>query len=141
LQWVSPERISASPATIAAIDSKGFGKPQIVHPRLGQGLFRIFLTEQYGRRCAVSGERTLPVLDATHIKPYTIVQKHELSNGLLMRSDLHRLFDEGYLSVDPASRRIAVSKRIKEEFDNGRDYYKLEGQQYISLITGGAECL
>jgi putative restriction endonuclease len=127
LQSVSNEKISDSPATIAAIDSKGFGKPQVVHPRLGQGLFRILVTEQYGRRCAVSGERTLPVLDATHIKPYTIVQKHELSNGLLMRSDLHRLFDDGYLSISPVSRQIAVSKRIKEEFENGRDYYKLEG--------------
>lgn len=135
LRSVSPEKISESPATIAAIDSRGFGRPQVVHPRLGQGLFRIFITEQYGRRCAVSGERTLPVLDATHIKPYTIVQKHELSNGLLMRSDLHRLFDDGYLSVDPASRRIAVSKRIKEEFENGRDYYKLEGAEVREPIA------
>jgi putative restriction endonuclease len=44
-----------------------------------------------------------------------------------MRSDLHRLFDEGYLTVDPGTRKIAVSRRIREEFDNGRDYYKLEG--------------
>ena len=45
-----------------------------------------------------------------------------------MRSDLHRLFDEGYLTVDPKDRQIVVSKRIKEEFENGKDYYKLEGQ-------------
>jgi len=44
-----------------------------------------------------------------------------------MRSDLHRLFDKGYISVDPSSRRLRVSKRIKDEFENGRDYYKLEG--------------
>jgi putative restriction endonuclease len=56
------------------------------------------------------------------------VKRHELSNGLLMRSDLHKLFDEGYLTVDPKDRHILVSKRIREEFENGKDYYKLEGQ-------------
>ena len=44
-----------------------------------------------------------------------------------MRSDLHRLFDDGCLSVDPATRQVLESSRIREEFDNGRDYYKLEG--------------
>lgn len=106
---------------------EGFGKPQIVLPRLGQGLFRIMVTDVYSRRCAITGERTLPVLEAAHIKPYKLVQRHEVSNGLLLRADLHKLFDEGYLTVDPQDRRIAVSKRIKEEFENRKDYYKLEG--------------
>jgi putative restriction endonuclease len=57
-----------------------------------------------------------------------MVQRHEVSNGLLLRSDLHKLFDEGYLTVDPKDRSIVVSRRIKEEFENGKDYYKLEGQ-------------
>lgn len=127
LRNIAPERIEQSPATLAAVDSKGYGKPQIVLPRLGQGLFRIYLTDYYDRRCAITGERTLPVLDAAHIKPFAIVQKHEVSNGLLMRSDLHRLFDDGYIAVDPASRCVRVSKRIKDEFENGKDYYKLEG--------------
>ncbi len=127
LRNIAPERIEQSPATLAAVDSKGYGKPQIVLPRLGQGLFRILVTDFYDRRCAVTGERTLPVLDAAHIKPYEIVQKHEVWNGLLVRSDLHRLFDRGYLSVNPATRRVSVSKRIRDEFENGRDYYKLEG--------------
>jgi putative restriction endonuclease len=68
------------------------------------------------------------VPEAAHIKPYSLVMRHEVSNGLLLRSDLHKLFDEGYLTVDPQDRRVVVSKRIKEEFENGRDYYKLEGQ-------------
>jgi putative restriction endonuclease len=74
------------------------------------------------------GERTLPVLEAVHIKPYPLVKRHELPNGLLMRSDLHRLFDEAYLTVDPKDRSVLVSKRIREEFENGKDYYKLQGQ-------------
>jgi hypothetical protein len=51
----------------------------------------------------------------------------EVSNGLLLRSDLHKLFDEGYITVDPADRKILVSPRIREEFENGREYYRLHG--------------
>ena len=127
LMYLAPEKIGQSPATLAAVESKGYGKPQNIVPRLGQGLFRILVTDVYDKRCVVTGERTLPVLDAAHIKPYEVVQKHEIWNGLLMRSDLHRLFDRGYVSVDPSTRRFLVSKRIKDEFENGRDYYKLEG--------------
>jgi putative restriction endonuclease len=97
-------------------------------PRLGQGLFRVEVIEAYSRRCAITGERTLPVLEAGHIKPYSLVQRHDVSNGLLLRSDLHRLFDGGYLTIDPSDRRVVVSDRIKEEFQNGKEYYKLEGQ-------------
>jgi putative restriction endonuclease len=116
-------------ATLAAIESNGLGRPQIVLPRLGQGLFRVLVTDAYSRRCSITGERTLPVLEAAHIKPYSMTMRHEISNGLLLRSDLHKLFDEGYLTVDPHGRRIVVSKRIKEEFENGKEYYRLEGQQ------------
>lgn len=127
LSTSAPENLQPESATIAAIESQGYGKPHVVLPRLGQGLFRVLLTDVYERRCAITGERTLPVLDAAHIKPYPVVQRHELPNGLLMRSDLHRLFDNGYLTVHPTERKVLVSKRIKEEFENGRDYYLLEG--------------
>ena len=115
-------------ATQAALESHGHGKPQITLPRLGQGLFRVVVTDAYDRRCALTGERTLPVLDAAHIRPFHLHQRHEVSNGLLMRSDLHRLFDGGYITVDPADRKIVVSQRIKEEFSNGKEYYRLHGQ-------------
>jgi putative restriction endonuclease len=126
-------------AALAAIESNGYGKPQIVLPRLGQGLFRVLVTDVYQRRCAITGERTLPVLDAAHIKPYTVVQRHEVPNGLLLRSDLHRLFDDGYLTIDPANRCVVVSKRIKEEFENGKDYYALEGSRLREPIEPWAK--
>jgi HNH endonuclease len=128
IEQFKPASLEPGTAALAAIESNGFGKPQIVLPRLGQGLFRVLLTDAYERRCSITGERTLPVLEAAHIKPYSGVQRHEISNGLLMRSDLHRLFDEGYMTLDPGDRRVVVSKRIREEFENGKDYYKLEGQ-------------
>jgi putative restriction endonuclease len=127
LQTEAPAQLQVGTAAFAAVESNGYGKPQIVLPRLGQGLFRVLVTDAYQRRCAITGERTLPVLDAAHIKPYTVVQRHEVSNGLLLRSDLHRLFDCGYLTIDPANHCLVVSKRIKEEFENGKEYYALEG--------------
>jgi putative restriction endonuclease len=105
-----------------------YGDPIEVLPRLGQGSFRVLVTDAYGRRCAMTGERTLPVLDAVHIRSYAAEGEHRVQNGLLLRSDLHRLFDRGYLTVRP-NLRIEVSIRIREEFENGRDYYALSGRE------------
>lgn len=105
-----------------------YGAPQTVHPRLGQGAFRVVVTDFYDRRCAVTGERTLPVLEAAHIKPYADGGAHAITNGLLLRSDLHTLFDRGYLTVTP-QHRLEVSRRIREEYENGRDYYALSGRE------------
>jgi putative restriction endonuclease len=104
-----------------------YGEPVLVYPRLGQGAFRILVTDNYHRRCAVTGERTLPALDAAHIRPYSDGGMHAVSNGLLLRRDIHSLFDAGYVTVTP-NYRFEVSKRIKEEFENGRDYYALKGR-------------
>jgi putative restriction endonuclease len=69
----------------------------------------------------------LPPLEAAHIKPFAPVQAHEITNGLSLRSDIHRLYDLGYVSVRP-DYTFAVSKQIREEFENGRDYYALDGR-------------
>jgi putative restriction endonuclease len=104
-----------------------YGKPTLVLLRLGQGSFRVVVTDLYERRCAVTGERTLPVLQAGHIKPCAASGPHDPTTGLLLRSDLHTLFDRRYATVTPEL-RFAVSKRIKDEFENGRDYYALDGR-------------
>jgi putative restriction endonuclease len=103
-----------------------YGEPVLIRPRLGQGAFRILVTDNYHRRCAVTGERTLPALDAAHIRPYSEGGTHEVCNGLLLRRDIHSLFDAGYVTVTPDF-RFEVSKHIKEEFENGRTYYALTG--------------
>jgi len=50
---------------------------------------------------------------------------NEVSNGLLLRSDLHTLFDRHYITIHPNERTVIVSQRIREEFENGRGYYAL----------------
>lgn len=115
-----------APLSAHAIAEDRYGPPILVQPRLGQGAFRVEVLDAYARRCAITGERTLPVLDAAHIRPYAQSGPHRLDNGLLLRKDLHALFDAGYVTVTP-SFELRVSRRIREEFENGRDYYALEG--------------
>lgn len=103
-----------------------YGEPVLTSQRLGQGSFRILVTDACDRRCAVTNERTLPALDAAHIKPYSESGQHVVSNGILLRRDLHALFDRGYVTITP-SMELDVSRRIKEEYENGRDYYRLHG--------------
>jgi putative restriction endonuclease len=105
-----------------------YGPGQIIRPRLGQGGFRVLVTEAYNRRCAITGERTLPVLQAAHIKPYSESGPHHISNGLLLRSDLHILFDRGLMTVTP-DYRVEVSRRIRDEYENGKEYYRLSGKR------------
>ncbi len=112
-----------------------FGAPRIITPRLGQGEFRIVVTDAYQRRCAVTGECTLPVLDAAHIHPFSEGGVHRVSNGLLLRLDLHKLFDDGYVTVSP-NLRFEVSRRIRDEYENGKDYYRPAGNEI--RVPGGA---
>lgn len=109
-----------------------YGTPLLVRPRLGQSGFRVVVTDAYQRRCAITGERTLPVLEAAHILPYAEQGPHELQNGLLLRSDFHKLFDAGLVTVTPEL-SIEVSPRIREEWFNGKAYYRLHGQSLANL--------
>jgi putative restriction endonuclease len=99
-----------------------------VRRRLGQGSFRALVTDAYERRCAVTGEKILPVLQAAHIRPVTEGGLHRVDNGLLLRSDVHTLFDKGYLTVTPTF-QLAVSKRLRDDFDNGAYYYDMRGRE------------
>jgi putative restriction endonuclease len=107
--------------------SSRYGNPQLVTPRLGQGGFRVVVMEGYSRRCAVTGEKTLPVLEAAHIRPYADDGPHAISNGIFLRSDFHTLFDRGYITITNEY-RIEVSRRIRDEFSNGREYYAFHGK-------------
>jgi len=106
----------------------GYGAPTLVTPRLGQGAFRINVTKAYHRQCAITNEKTLPALEAAHIRPFASSPSHATSNGILFRSDIHHLFDQGYVSVQP-DLVFRVSKTIRAEFSNGRDYYALDGSR------------
>jgi putative restriction endonuclease len=114
-----------SPARNAQANCNKSRSSVLVRPRLGQGAFRVAVTDAYGRACAVTGEHSLPVLEASHIKPYALEGPHEVNNGLLLRSDLHQLFDLGYITVTP-DLRLKVGEHLRGEFENGRTYYPMD---------------
>jgi putative restriction endonuclease len=102
-----------------------------VRPRLGQGAFRVAVTDAYGRACTVTGEHSLPALEAAHIRPFADDGPHTVSNGLLLRADLHRLFEQGYMTVGPDA-KVLVSSRLRADYNNGHTYYPFAGRE-ISL--------
>ena len=120
-------RSAMSVPTWDGVEPDRYGAPRVVKPRMGQGSFRVLVTDAYMRSCSVTGERVLPTLEAAHVRPYSEGGEHSLANGLLLRSDLHKLFDQGYITIAP-DRRIEVSSRIREEYDNGREYYAYHGK-------------
>ena len=103
---------------------------QLSIQREGQGSFHVRVLDAYHRRCAVTGERALPTLDAAHIQRYLGPASNHVQNGLCLRADIHRLFDVGYVTVTP-DYRLEVSRRLKEDFENGEPYYQLGGTRLL----------
>ena len=127
-----PIDVGKNPFQFEESVSPAYGKSVLTKVRLGQGAFRVLITDAYSRRCSITGEKTLPVLEAAHIKPYAESGPHFISNGLLLRSDMHKLFDSGYLTITN-DYKIEVSQRIKEEFQNGKEYYQYHGKELLYL--------
>ena len=129
-QAVSERLVTRLRAT--TVEEPRFGDAYLARARLGQGAFRTLVTDAYHRRCAVTGERSLPALEAAHIRAHAAAGPNRTRNGLLLRADIHRLFDDGYVTVDP-DLRFVVSPRLHEEFENGRVYYALDGQPLANV--------
>lgn len=96
-------------------------------PRLGQGTFRARLLDAYGRRCAVTGERTEPILQAAHVQPYLGPRSNHPQNGILLAQEIHTLFDEDLIAVMPDD-TVRVSSQIRERWSNGRRFYEWHGK-------------
>lgn len=105
-------------------------REQMTAVREAQGTFRVRVLEAYAGRCAVTGEHALPVLDAAHITPYRGLYSNHVQNGLVLRADLHRLYDDGYVTVTP-DYQFKVSQRLNDEFENGKAYYEMAGRRLL----------
>jgi hypothetical protein len=82
--------------------------------RRGQKRFRDRLLSAYGKRCCVTGTDSEEVLEAAHIQPYAASGTNSVKNGLLLRSDIHVLFDLFLLSIDPTTQSVYCSKQIRK---------------------------
>lgn len=121
------------------LDDRRYGEPVLSRPRLGQASFRLSVLEAYGSKCAITGSGALPALEAAHIRSYADGGRHLVANGMTLRSDLHRLYDRGYLGVDPDF-RIRVSPRLHTDFGNGADLYERQDRgQVIRLPSRPAD--
>lgn len=80
--------------------------------RQGQRGFRRDLLKAYDGRCAITGETSVWVLEAAHIAPYRGTKSNHPSNGILLRADVHTLFDLHLISIDPHTGRVRTSFRL-----------------------------
>ena len=97
--------------------------------RQGQSGFRQKLLKAYNYQCMVTGCNAAPALEAAHIIPYKGAQTNHVSNGLLLRSDIHTLFDLHLLSIHPETHRIVISPQLLVT-----SYAEYEGQSLMSKI-------
>ena len=91
--------------------------------RRGQPAFRAALLDAYGRRCAITACSVVDVLEAAHITPYLGNLTNHLSNGLLLRTDLHTLFDCYLLAIEPKTRTVILAETLKDS-----SYVKIAGR-------------
>jgi hypothetical protein len=82
--------------------------------RRGQRKFRTALLEAYGGRCAITGCPVVPLLEAAHITPYLGPDTNSIKNGILLRTDIHTLWDLGLLAVDPNTGEVWVSPEVDD---------------------------
>ncbi len=101
-----------------------------VKQRIGQGAFRVMVIDAYNRRCCMTGERTLPVVDAAHIQKHVSIESNDVRNGLALRRDIHALFDSGFIAVNQ-DYEVLVSNKIQKYYENGREYRQLEGREIV----------
>ncbi|WP_145883039.1 HNH endonuclease signature motif containing protein [Streptomyces sp. BK340] len=73
----------------------------IAAARRGQDAFRKALVREYGMFCAVTGPTPAEALEAAHLRPFAVTEQHHVEEGLLLRADIHRLFDSGLLAIGP----------------------------------------
>lgn len=110
----------------------GGHKAATVRVRVGQGSFRRRLLDKFGSICAFTGPAPAPALEACHLYSYSVVGEHDTHGGLLLRRDIHRLFDLGYLAVDPSTLAVDVAAPLSA-FPM---YESLNGQTLHAVVTG-----
>jgi hypothetical protein len=90
-----------------------------IQSRRGQQEFRARLLGQFQGQCCITGCSAEEVLEAAHISPYSMNQDMGLSNGLILRADLHTLFDCGLLAIDTERKQVLLAPRLQKSVDYG----------------------
>ena len=123
LPTISSEQADDSAFDPDSVNNDGLRALRAIRLRRGQPAFRAALLSAYDRRCAITGCAVEDVLEAAHITPYRDNLTNHVSNGLLLRADLHTLFDCGLLTIEPATRTVVLADALKTS-----SYGKLAGK-------------
>lgn len=102
---------------------------RLIRQRRGQKKFRDSLRKRYKDRCVVTGCEVLDLLEAAHIKPYRGEDDNHSENGLLLRADIHTLFDLDLLGIEPKELRVELHPAVA----NDNDYNRLHGRKLDCL--------
>jgi putative restriction endonuclease len=124
------EKVNNLDQTISG--GKRYGSEYLSRARLGQGAFRVLITEAYKHKCAITGEGALPVLQASHIQPYSKNGPHSIDNGILLRADLHILFDCGHITITP-DYKVRLSKHFVKDYEIGKEYESLNERSLLFI--------
>lgn len=125
------------------VDDSGFFLPETVEDqrdrvlasvvqRQGQRDFRRLLLRAYESQCAITGCAVIDVLEAAHIYPYMGRETNIASNGLLLRADVHTLFDLKLVSIDASAMQVCVAPSLVES-----EYWSLSGKPFSGPSANG----
>jgi len=88
-------------------------KQVTIRERPGQATFRKKLKGAYNHTCCMSGCDVSDALEGAHIDAFKSKASDNLRNGLLLRRDIHTLFDRHLIAIDPETHVIHVAESIR----------------------------
>lgn len=120
--------------TLGRLENEGYFSPSSVEDerkktlreivsRRGQGRFRESLLEAYHGKCAVSGCDALSALEAAHLIPYLGEKTNRVQNGILLRADIHTLFDLDLIGIEPTTLKVRLAPALQDS-----TYSEFEGR-------------
>lgn len=112
-----------------AIDDNGDTTTQLRRIRRGQRNLRRNLLRQYDNKCAITGYAPTEVLEAAHIVNHSVDGINHSDNGILLRADIHSLFDSNLLNIDPKTMKVVISTELKNT-----PYWELNGKMIRKRI-------
>jgi len=132
LEWVD-KNYPQDPISVPWHDSRNFMTYYQVLAKPEQRWFREQVMAIFASTCAVTGCKTEEVLEAAHIRPVSEGGSYAPDNGILLRRDIHRLFDRNLLAIHPGSLEVKIAKSITDA------YYKEYRETLVELPPGGPE--
>ena len=117
---ILPEEVGADPFDPSNIKDARKRISKMIAQRRGQPAFRNALLDAYDRKCAITGCEVVEVLEAAHIYPYRGPDTSKVVNGLLLRADVHTLFDSGLIAIDAMNMTVLVHTSLQ-----GSEYWTL----------------